>query len=77
MTVTLPCKVKVINEQSFYITLNQGLNRQIRRMVATLGYRVIYLKRVRIMHIELDDLSKGAYRLLTENETRILYEAIQ
>jgi len=77
MTVTLPCKVKVINEQSFYITLNQGLNRQIRRMVATLGYRVIYLKRVRIMHIELNDLSKGAYRPLTETESRILYEAIQ
>jgi len=77
MTLTLPCKVKVINEQSFYITLNQGLNRQIRRMVATLGYRVIYLKRVRIMHIQLDDLSKGAYRPLSENETKILYEAIQ
>ncbi len=75
-TVTLPCKVKVINEQSFYITLSQGLNRQIRRMVATLGYRVVYLKRVRIMHIHLDNLAKGEYRLLSDSETRILYESI-
>jgi len=77
MTVTLPCKVKVINEQSFYITLSQGLNRQIRRMVATLGYRVVYLKRVRIMHIHLDNLDKGTYRTLSESETKILYESIE
>lgn len=77
MTVTLPCHVKVINDQSFYITLNQGLNRQIRRMVATLGYRVVYLKRIRIMHILLGDLPKGQYRLLTEEEIEKLDKAIQ
>jgi len=77
MTTTLPCRVKVINEQSFYITLSQGLNRQIRRMVATLGYRVVYLKRNRIMHINLGDLPKGQYRLLTEEEITRLYQAIE
>jgi 23S rRNA pseudouridine2604 synthase len=77
MTTTLPCRVKVINEQSFYITLSQGLNRQIRRMVATLGYRVVYLKRNRIMHINLGDLPKGQYRPLTQEESSRLYEAIE
>lgn len=77
MTMTLPCRVKVINEQSFYITLSQGLNRQIRRMVATLGYRVIYLKRIRVMNILLEDLPKGQYRLLTQEESDRLYKAIQ
>lgn len=77
MTTTLPCKVKVINEQSFYITLSQGLNRQIRRMVATLGYRVVYLKRIRILHIYLGDLQKGQYRVLTEEEMTRLYQSIE
>ena len=77
MTLTLPCKVKVINEQSFYITLSQGLNRQIRRMVATLGYRVVYLKRIRVMNIFLGDLPKGQYRLLTVEEIDRLYKSIQ
>lgn len=76
VTLTLPCKVKIINEQSFYMTLNQGLNRQIRRMVATLGYRVVYLKRVRIMHIQLDQLPKGEIRPLSESESKILYESV-
>jgi len=77
MTTTLPCRVRVINDQSFYVTLNQGLNRQIRRMVATLGYRVVYLKRIRIMSILLGDLPKGQYRLLDDEETSKLYKAIQ
>lgn len=77
MTTTLPCKVKVINDQSFYITLSQGLNRQIRRMVATLGYRVVYLKRIRILNIYLGDLQKGQYRILTEEEIARLYQSIE
>ena len=41
---------------------------QIRRMCENLGYRVVYLKRTRIMNIKLGDLKVGEYRELTKNE---------
>lgn len=71
-TVTRPCKVKKEGKCTFRIVLTQGLNRQIRRMCEYLGYRVEKLTRVRIMNIHLGDLPLGAYRLLTEEELRVL-----
>lgn len=68
MTVTLPCKVRIIGEKSFKIILKQGLNRQIRRMCSALGYKVVYLKRIRIMNLTLDNLNKGQYRILSDDE---------
>jgi 23S rRNA pseudouridine2604 synthase len=57
-----------------YITLTQGLNRQIRRMCDYFDYRVVDLKRVRVMNIELGDLCEGKYRPLTMDEVRKLKE---
>lgn len=71
-TVTLPCKIKIINSNSFSIILNQGLNRQIRRMCNALDYHVVSLKRKRIMNITLDNLPVGKWRKLTDNEMDIL-----
>lgn len=65
---TKPCEIKQIDDRSFYITLQQGLNRQIRRMTKALGYNVSKLKRVRVMHITLGDLKEGEYRYLTKEE---------
>ena len=45
-TVTRPCKVTKINNNTFNIILTQGLNRQIRRMCKELGYNVQKLKRI-------------------------------
>ena len=56
---------------------DQGLNRQIRRMCEALGYKVERLVRVRIMNIELDSLKPGAYRKLTEQELKELYEQVK
>jgi pseudouridine synthase len=71
-TVTLPCKVKQIGKQSFEIILQQGLNRQIRRMCEFLHYEVTNLVRKRIMHIELKGLAPGQYRDLSEHEMEIM-----
>lgn len=71
-TVTRPCKVRRTGERSFQIVLTQGLNRQIRRMCAYLGYEVTRLVRTRIMNISLGDLERGAYREATEAELREL-----
>ena len=66
-TTTRNCFVKQLGPKKFKIILTQGLNRQIRRMCESLGYRVRSLKRVRIMNIKLD-LPKGKYRELTKEE---------
>lgn len=71
-TVTKPCKVWQEDEFSFHIIITQGLNRQIRRMCECFGYRVIFLRRDRVMNITLDGLKKGRYRHLTKEEVRVL-----
>lgn len=76
-TVTRPCKVNQLGKYTFTIILNQGLNRQIRRMCEALGYEVKDLLRTRIMDIELGNLKEGAYRELTDRELNRLYEQIK
>ena len=66
-TITKNCFVKQLGTKKFKIILTQGLNRQIRRMCESLGYRVKSLKRVRIMNIKLD-VPIGKYRELTKQE---------
>ena len=66
-TITKNCFVKKLGPKKFKIILTQGLNRQIRRMCESLGYRVISLKRVRIMNIKLD-VPTGKYREFTKEE---------
>ena len=66
-TITKQCFVKQLGEKKFKIILTQGLNRQIRRMCESLGYKVKSLKRVRIMNIKLD-VPSGKYRKLTKEE---------
>ncbi len=67
-TKTLPCKVEQINKTVFRIILTQGLNRQIRRMCEYCGYKVLSLKRVRIMNIHLGRLAMGDWRDLSAQE---------
>jgi 23S rRNA pseudouridine2604 synthase/16S rRNA pseudouridine516 synthase len=66
-TITKNCFVKQLGQKKFKIILTQGLNRQIRRMCESLGYRVRSLKRVRIMNIKLD-VPTGKYREITKEE---------
>ena len=67
-TVTRPCKVRRINNDTFNIILTQGLNRQIRRMCKTLGYYVIKLERIRIVNILSKGIEIGDWRALTKEE---------
>ena len=79
-TITKNCFVKQLGPKKFKIILTQGLNRQIRRMCETLGYRVISLKRLRIMNIKLD-VPAGIYREFTNKElselNRLLENSLQ
>ena len=66
--VTKKCEAVKESQFVFRITLVQGLNRQIRRMCKHYNYSVEKLERVRIMHINLDELAMGQWRKLAEDE---------
>lgn len=59
---TKPCTVERMDTYSFRIVLTQGLNRQIRRMCEECGYKVIRLKRIRIMGIRLGSIKEGRWK---------------
>ena len=73
--ITNKCFVKQTGKKTFKIILTQGLNRQIRRMCEYLDYRVISLKRIRIMNIGLD-LRVGEYRCFTKSELNTINQLI-
>lgn len=70
--VTMPCTVKVIdrseNTSKLEIILKEGKKRQIRRMFAESGHRVLKLRRVALGSLEFTDLENGDIRPLTEEE---------
>lgn len=74
---TLPCHVEKISDKVFKIILEQGLNRQIRRMCSALGYSVKRLQRIRIMNIKLGHLKVGQWRDLTDKERAELFKLLQ
>ena len=76
-TKTKKCKVEKIKDNVFRIILTQGMNRQIRRMCEFLNYKVVTLKRVRIMHLQLAGLRPGEWRDLSPKEFQELQEQIQ
>ncbi|MBR1669994.1 MAG: rRNA pseudouridine synthase [Butyrivibrio sp.] len=74
---TRKCSIKRLSESSFDIVLTQGLNRQIRRMCEILGYKVVFLKRIRVMNVSLQNhaLLPGEYEALTKEEVKELLDA--
>lgn len=74
---TKPCKVYPIDKNTFRIILTQGMNRQIRRMCEVFGYRVLKLKRIRIMNIRLGLLKTGHWRNLTHKELEELMRLLK
>ncbi|MFB9330766.1 23S rRNA pseudouridine(2604) synthase RluF [Paenibacillus aurantiacus] len=72
-SMTLPCTVTKESDRVFRIILNEGRNRQIRRMCAAFGYQVRKLRRVRIMNIKLGALQTGKWRDLTSEELAELF----
>lgn len=75
-TRTRPAKVKRLSGRRFRIVLQEGRNRQIRRMLRKLGYQVAFLKRIRMANIRLGNLASGQWRYLTRNEIARLLKDI-
>ena len=74
-TVTRECYVRQNNPYTFTIILTQGLNRQIRRMCEFLDYKVVKLKRIRIMNIVLD-VPVGKWRYLNLSEMNEIHSLV-
>jgi 23S rRNA pseudouridine2604 synthase len=75
-TTTKPCFVKHEGDARFRIILKQGLNRQIRRMCETLGFKVTSLKRVRVMNFTLKGIELGKWRFFTNDEIKLLNDLL-
>jgi 23S rRNA pseudouridine2605 synthase/23S rRNA pseudouridine2604 synthase len=72
---TRPATVERLGRRRFRITLQEGRNRQIRRMVAMTGNEVTSLKRIRFANIRLGNLAPGRWRYLSPDEIRNLLQA--
>jgi len=76
---TSPARVKALKYPpfSYSITIHEGKKRQVRRMFAALGYRVLELKRIRFSSLRLGALPEGEIRELTASEVRSLRKAVR
>ena len=69
--LTLPAELKLLNENDTFaaeLTICEGRFHQVKRMFASVGCKVTYLKRLSMGSLSLGDLPLGAYRKLTREE---------
>lgn len=75
--VTAPAKVRVLEstpeESRLELTIHEGRNREVRRMLAAVGHEMLALKRVAFASLSLKGVSRGRYRALTAEEIEMLY----
>ena len=76
---TLPAEVRRVRDSArrtwLEITITEGRNRQVRRMIEAVGSRVMKLVRIRIGKLEIADLQIGRYRELSRTEVLSLTSA--
>ncbi len=70
-----PAKVSLVEPQRLRFILNEGRNRQIRRMCEAVSLEVTDLLRLRIGPLKLGDLQEGKWRALTPDEREALVRA--
>lgn len=72
----VPAQVRVVKREAgrwvLSVVIHQGLNRQIRRMCAMVGLKVLRLQRVREGTVHLGNLAQGKWRILTQEERKRL-----
>ena len=75
---TMPADLEIIESDVFSktkLTIKEGKYHQVKRMFKALNMEVVYLKRLAIGKLKLDEqLGLGEYRELTEKEVEILKE---
>lgn len=74
--LTAPAKVASLDDRTLRITIHEGRNRQVRRMVEAVGANVVRLVRTRIGPLTDRVLKPGEWRPLTQDEVRALERAV-
>ncbi|HEY82874.1 MAG TPA: rRNA pseudouridine synthase [Dehalococcoidia bacterium] len=75
--ITHPAKVREVKSSppfNYSLTIHEGRKRQVRRMFAHLGHRVLALKRIRLGNLTLGNLPEGKTRELSAREMRALLQ---
>jgi 23S rRNA pseudouridine2605 synthase len=72
---TAPAEVRRLGQSEIEVTLREGRNRQVRRMLEAVGNEVVGLRRVKFGPLELDDLQLGQARRLSDGEIAELRDA--
>jgi len=67
-----PVALQILGDRRVQLTLTEGRYHQVRRMFAAVGNHVDTLHRTAIGRLELGDLPSGAWRVLSEEERRLL-----
>lgn len=71
--VSMPAKVEKINETEAFLTIYEGKYHQVKRMYEAVGNEVVYLKRVTMGGLRLDEsLAEGEMRPLTDEEVKLM-----
>ncbi len=71
---TAPARVRMVSPRVIEMTLGEGRNRQIRRMVEAVGNQVVALTRVRFGSVQLGNLPEGGVRRLRPPEVKRLWK---
>ena len=74
---TRPCQIEQLGSSIIQMTLVEGRNRQIRKMLGALGYTVVKLRRIQFMGLTLQPMRRpGEYEALNQKEVEILTRVI-
>ncbi|MCI7566508.1 MAG: rRNA pseudouridine synthase [Treponema sp.] len=68
-----PAQIKWIDEKTAHLTIYEGKYHQVKRMFAAVGNKIVYLKRISMGQLKLDDsLELGEYKELYESDLQLL-----
>jgi 23S rRNA pseudouridine2605 synthase len=78
---TAPCRARVLAQTEknalVELTLREGKNRQVRRMLEAIGHPVTSLRRTKFAGIELEGLPSGEFRVLLPGEVKALRKTVE
>lgn len=76
--ITKPARVEVISDHEINLSICEGMFHQVKRMLIAVDNEVVFLKRISIGNLKLDDnLKEGDYRRLSVEELDLLNKQIR
>ncbi|PIN87628.1 pseudouridine synthase [Candidatus Woesearchaeota archaeon CG10_big_fil_rev_8_21_14_0_10_32_24] len=70
---TSPAGLKIIGPEMVEITIHEGKNRIVRRMFESLGFKLLFLERVKIGKLDLGSLPYGKFKVLSKKEQDLIF----